>query len=94
MTTDNVQAIRELMEYDNAKKSPGLAYAFWFFLGALGGHRFYMGDYGIALVQVILFLIGFPTMGITWVLLGVWWLFDAFLIPANVRRHNRTLMQR
>jgi hypothetical protein len=26
--------------YDDVKKSAGMAYAFWFFLGGLGAHRF------------------------------------------------------
>jgi len=30
-------------EMEKHKKSPGLAYVFWFFLGTLGIHKFYIG---------------------------------------------------
>jgi len=33
-------------EFQKKAKSKTTAYLFWFFLGALGGHRFYVGDKG------------------------------------------------
>lgn len=65
------------MEYDNQKKTPGIAYALWFFLGGLGGHRFYAGDIGYALGM--LFTLGG---------LGVWTLIDVFLIGKRIRKIN------
>lgn len=65
------------MEYDNQKKTPGIAYALWFFLGGLGGHRFYAGDIGYA-VGMLLTLGG----------LGVWTLIDVFLIGKRIRAIN------
>jgi hypothetical protein len=37
----------------------------WFFLGGLGMHRFYMGDIGIGILQLL-----------TFGGLGLWWLID------------------
>ena len=65
------------MEYDNQKKSPGVAYAFWFFLGVVGGHRFYAGDTGYALG--LLFTLGG---------LGVWALIDVAFIGKRIREVN------
>ena len=64
-------------EYDNQKKSPGVAYALWFFLGGLGGHRFYAGDIGYAIGMLL-------TLGG----LGVWTLIDVFLIGKRIRTIN------
>ena len=70
-------------QYDNEKKSEGVAYALWFFLGALGGHRFYTGDTGIALGM--LFTLGG---------LGVWTLIDVFFIGKRVREYNKQVQAR
>lgn len=65
------------MEYDNQKKSPGVAYAFWFFLGVVGAHRFYAGDTGYAL-GLLFTLGGF----------GVWALIDVAFIGKRIREIN------
>jgi hypothetical protein len=59
----------------NEKKSAGAAYLLWFFLGFLSAHRFYLGKWGTALLQIVsyFFLIGF-----------VWWFIDFFLIPSII----------
>jgi TM2 domain-containing membrane protein YozV len=44
--------------------SPGIAYALWFFLGALGGHRFYTGRSGTAIAMISAFLLGFTGLAI------------------------------
>lgn len=71
------------MQYDNEKKSAGVAYALWFFFGAIGGHRFYAGDTGYALGM--LFTLGG---------LGVWALIDVFLIGKRIREVNAGIQQR
>lgn len=65
------------IEYDNQKKTPGIAYLLWFFFGAIGGHRFYAGDTGYAL-GMLFTLGGF----------GVWALIDVFLIGKRIRTIN------
>jgi TM2 domain-containing membrane protein YozV len=88
-----------LMQYDAAKKSIGIAYLLWFFLGGLGIHRLYLGQTGSAVAMAILcvvssvttfIVIGFFGLGI----LGIWWLVDAFLIPGIVTRVNQELATR
>ena len=70
------------MEYDNQKKTPGIAYALWFFLGVVGAHRFYAGDTGYALG--LLFTLGG---------LGVWALVDVFFIGKRIRTLNEQTQQ-
>lgn len=68
--------------YDDAKKSAGLAYALWFFLGCLGGHRFYMRSTGIG-VAMLLTLGGF----------GLWTLLDVFFISRRLQHVNREIKE-
>lgn len=88
-----------LMQYDASKKSTGIAYLLWFFLGGFGVHRFYLGRVGSGVTMAILFvlscvttfiLIGFFGLG----LIGLWWLVDAFLIPGIATRFNQDLALR
>jgi TM2 domain-containing membrane protein YozV len=63
--------------YDDVKKSAGVAYAFWFFLGGFGAHRFYLGQIGLGLAM--LFTLGG---------LGFWALIDVFFIGRALHRAN------
>ncbi len=88
-----------LMAFEAGKKSVGLAYVLWFFLGGFGAHRFYMGRSGSAVAILLLNIFGWCTLfiGLGFVLLfavGVWLLVDAFLIPGWVRISNAMLMAR
>ncbi len=56
------------------------AYLLWFFLGLLGGHRFYVGDIGLGVVYLF-------TLGI----FGIGWMADAFLLPNLVQSANKKL---
>ena len=60
-----------------------IAYLIWFFLGIIGGHRFYFGHIGLGLLY-------FFTAG----LFGIGWFVDAFLIGDLVReaQHKRARM--
>ena len=58
-------------------KSPNVAFILSFFLGTLGGDRFYLGNIGRGVGKVL-------TIGG----LGVWWLIDLFLIRGSTRQLN------
>lgn len=79
--TGNDGSVATMMQaqsaYDDVKKSAGVAYAFWFFLGGFGAHRFYLGHKGVAIAQLL-------TLGG----LGFWTLFDVFFIGSRLRRAN------
>ena len=90
---------RQQMMYDANRKSAGVAYLLWFFLGATGAHRFYLGQTGTAVAQLLLFIFGWLTIwvGVGLVLLlplGIWVLVDAFLIPSIAREQNMRLADR
>jgi TM2 domain-containing membrane protein YozV len=94
---DSADSARQMMLYDANKKSVGVAYLLWFFLGGLGVHRFYLGRTGSACVMLALLLLGAATswLGVGFFLLvplGIWLLVDAFLIPGIARGHNTKLI--
>jgi TM2 domain-containing membrane protein YozV len=87
---------RAMMMFEANKKSLVVAYLLWFFLGWLGGHRFYCGRIGTAVAQLLLMLVGlFLTLiVIGWLIVipvAIWILIDAFLIPGWIRNHNTLL---
>lgn len=79
---------RAQMIYDANKKSVGASYVLCLLLGGLGAHRFYLGHTGTAIVQLILGLLGFVLVFLTWIPLWIWLLIDLFLIPGMVRQKN------
>jgi TM2 domain-containing membrane protein YozV len=70
----------------NEGPSAGVAYLLWFFLGLFGGHRFYLGKGGSAVVMLIL---TFSIVGVFFA--GIWWVIDAFLIPDMLREKRAQL---
>ena len=50
------------------------------FLGAMGIHRFYLGYIKIGIVQLILWVLGYFTGGITWAIVQIWAVTEAILI--------------
>lgn len=69
----------------NDGPSAGIAYALWFFTGLLGGHRFYLGRPGTAVLMILLNLV---FIGLIWVLI------DAFLIPGMIQSKRNDLRLR
>jgi TM2 domain-containing membrane protein YozV len=67
-------------EVNNKGKSKGIAYALWFFLGGLGGHRYYSGNIGIAIAMTL-------TLGG----LGLWAFIDVFFIGKAIERRNEQI---
>lgn len=85
-----------MMAFESNKKSAGVAYLLWFFLGGLGGHRFYLGHSGTAATILILTLVGVVTSFIAvgfipLLIVGMWLIVDLFLIPGMVKTHNNQL---
>jgi TM2 domain-containing membrane protein YozV len=78
---------RELMLLDMEMKRHGkemvIAYAFWFFLGVFGAHRFYIGRTGSAVAQLVLSI---TIVGL--IITGIWAIIDAFLLYNYVNEHN------
>ncbi|MCP3730100.1 TM2 domain-containing protein [Sphingomonas sp. MG17] len=94
--TERSELVRSQLMYDASRKSAGIAYVLWFFLGWLGGHRFYLGRTGTAVAQLLLSIVGWLTLvfivGIFMLAgVGIWLLVDAFLIPGMIREHNMKL---
>ncbi|TFE23521.1 TM2 domain-containing protein [Cohnella luojiensis] len=67
-------------EMDKKKKSTGATWLFWFFLGGIGGHRYYLGRTGSAIAMTL-------TLGC----LGLWTLIDLFLISGMIRKTNEKI---
>ncbi len=85
-----------MMMFEANKKSVGVSYLLWFFLGVFGGHRFYLKRTGSAIAILLLWIIGWISTAVVvgFALLAgvvVWVIVDAFLIPSWVRQHNNLL---
>ena len=83
---DQYLSIEEKMfveqQVTNQSQSVVLAYVFWFFLGLLSAHRFYLGRPGSAVAQIVgnILIIGL-----------LWTLIDIFLIPGMLRANQEEL---
>ena len=78
---------KAMMAFESGKKSSGICYLLWFFLGGFGAHRFYLGRTGSAIAMLVLYILswillfaaGVGLLG--FIVIGIWWIVDAFLIP-------------
>jgi TM2 domain-containing membrane protein YozV len=57
--------------------SVGVAYVWWFFLGGVGAHQFYLGKTGRAISYIFT---------AAWLTVGLW--IDVFTLPSQVRAAN------
>lgn len=90
--------VRAMLTYEANKKSTGVAYLLWFFLGGLGVHRFYLGRTGsgaaILILTLLSLLLSFVGIGFITIWIPVIWvLIDVFLIPGMTRDYNMRLVQ-
>lgn len=71
------------------KKSTGIAYVLWFFLGGFGAHRFYFGKTASAVGMLAL------TLLVSWWMFGIptliWLIVDAFLIPKMLKEDEEKI---
>ena len=66
-----------------------VAYLLWWFLGWWTGlHRIYLNKNGSGITFIVLFILGFVTLFITWIPLGIWWLLDAYFVYNYVTESN------
>lgn len=82
----------------NEGKSIAAAYFLWALCGLFGGHRFYLDKTGSAIVMLLLALAGWFTAAIfigllPLLIVGIWGIADAFLIPRMVRASKESLRQ-
>ena len=95
--TDSPRDAQTLMRYDANKKSLLVAYLLWFVLGCFGAHRFYLGRIASAIVMLLLWLVGWGLVlvivgYVVILIVGIWVIVDAFLIPGMVRDMNNKLI--
>lgn len=87
---------RAMMLFEANKKSVAVAYLLWFFLGGFGAHNFYLKRTGVGVAQLILTLVSILLTVVGIGLIGllvvfVWVIVDAFLIPGWVNNQNTLL---
>ena len=85
-------------EIQNSGKNIVVAYLLWFFLGALGGHRFYLGKNGSGLTQALLTILGYATLffivgGVLLLALGIWLIMDLFMISQEIERSKEAIKE-
>lgn len=87
ITQEDMIAIE--LRTDEECKSPFHAYIFWFFLGWLGAHRFYVGHgkSGLAMLILTLSMVGFPIS-------FFWWLADSVRLGGLLQEEREQVRDR
>ncbi|GBF57314.1 hypothetical protein PbB2_00979 [Candidatus Phycosocius bacilliformis] len=85
ITQEDMIAIE--LRADEESKSPFQAYVFWFFLGLVGAHRFYIGHgkTGFLMAALTCSMIGLPIS-------IAWWLADSVLL-GSLLQHEREIVR-
>ncbi|MBW4091676.1 MAG: TM2 domain-containing protein [Proteobacteria bacterium] len=91
------RSAKAMMRYDANKKSTLIAYLLWIFLGYLGAHRFYLKHAGSGAAMLVIWIVSvlltFVYVGLLgFLVIGVWWIVDAFLIPGMASDYNNRLI--
>lgn len=79
--------VKQMIAYNDEKKSLAVTYVLWGIVGMFGAHRFYLGETGTAVAQLILTL---TLIGA--IVTFVWWIVDAVIIPGMVRDMNSDIL--
>ena len=79
----------QMLRYEAAKKSQGIAFILWWLLGIFGAHRFYLKRNTTAIVQLLLAI---SVVG--WAVLIPWLIVDLFLIWGMASSYNQDLITR
>lgn len=93
----NADAARRMMRYDANKRRLSVAYGLLAVTGLLGGHRFYLGRTGTAILMLLITLLSLPWALLLWGWLGLfvtlaWVCIDALRLPGMVQRANNQLI--
>lgn len=78
LTSQELQMLSS--EMAKRQKQAVVTWLLWFFLGTIGGHRYYLGRIGTAIAQTL-------TLGG----LGIWTLIDLFLISGMIAKENENI---
>ena len=81
--------IKLAVDIQSQTRHVGTAYILVLLTGLLGGHRFYLGQKGTAIAQLILTMSFFGM-----VVSSIWVVVDLFLIPDLVDDYNYDLVER
>ncbi len=92
LASSGLDPATRMMRYDAGKKSVGIAYLLWFFLGGIGVHRFYLGKWLSGILILACTVLAFVTFGLTAIVTAVYAIWDLFTIPGKVKRHNERLI--
>lgn len=89
---------KDLMRFENEKKSAGVALFLCWVVGIFGGHRFYLGR-PHAVTMLVITIVSFPLCFVLIGFLGIiatWiWMFaDLFQVSRWTREHNTELLAR
>ncbi len=87
------QDLKKVLALSIGTKSIVLSYVLWFFLGALGIHRMYLGKVASGVVMAILTIFGWMTLAVAigiipLIIVLVWWICDFFMIYFAAKKHN------
>lgn len=88
------QEVRKVLALSIGRKSVVIALILWFFLGALGIHRMYLGKVASGVVMAVLTIVGWLTLAIfigtiPLFIVFVWWVIDLFVIILAANKHNK-----
>ncbi len=91
-----VEKLRLESEIMFKEKDLLVSYGLWFFLGALGIHRFYLGDKKGGGWMLGLLIVGWLTSVIfigliPLLIVGFWWLYDAYKTSVLVEEYNTNI---
>jgi len=78
LTIQDLQMIQ--LEMNKKQKSSGTAWLLWLFLGAVGGHRYFLGKTKSAIIMTL-------TLGG----IGFWTLIDLFLLSGMIKETNEKI---
>lgn len=73
-------------EIEKRKKNAVVAYLLWFFLGFMGGHRYFFGKTGSAIAMTLIFWLLVWLFGLGALITGIWALVDVFQINGWLKK--------